>query len=660
MCGISGFLSSSSNNFLSKDILIKMINTLHHRGPDNRDLWWNSNNFIALGHNRLSILDLSKKGNQPMASSSGRYIISYNGEIYNHNILRKELDHLKKTHWKSNSDTETLLEIVEYYGVNESLNKFKGMFSFALWDNKEKKLTLVRDRFGEKPLYYGWVSGCLLFSSELKAIENLNNFNKTINFKAISSFLRLSYVPSPYTVYKNVFKLSAGEKLEIKNTGVEKFYLQNIPSILGSNDLKLSKWWSPNLEKENKKYTYSQDIEKNISDKIEESVKLQMVSDVENGIFLSGGVDSSLIASFYQKNSSKKIKSFTIGSDNKSMDEASNARDVAKYLGTDHHEIIVKPNEEIDLVHKLNDIYDEPFGDSSKIPTILINQYAKNYVKVCLTGDGGDEIFCGYNRYLYSLRLWKIIKVLKKLKVLNLHKIIKLISVENAFYLEKFLNFFLRGDKGFSLIYEKINKISEGYNYATNLNDLYLTHINSWQIDQKILKDEDSFFLPNSYKFSNDIEDYNLNMQKTDLITYLPDDILCKTDRAAMFSSIENRSPFLDVDIFKEAINLPASMKRSKNTGKVVLKNILKKHIPEKLFNRPKRGFSIPIGEWLKKDLLDWSNDLLDVKNIKKYEFFNLELIEKFWNEHKSGKHQHSKKIWNLLILFSWLRKHNL
>ena len=451
MCGVSGFLSSNENNFLGKKVIESMTKILNHRGPDNNDHWISSDDHVALGHNRLSILDLSLNGNQPMISSSGRFIISYNGEIYNHLELRQELNKLKYIKWKSKTDTETILEMFENYGINESLIRFKGMFAIAIWDNKKKLLSLVRDRFGEKPLFFGWASNSLVFASELKAIIKSIHIKPKINIKAVSCFLRLSYIPAPLTIYENIYKLGAGEKLEINKKGITESYLQQFEPERNHSNTRLTKWWKLSKSKEYQK-KYSEQIEQEVNLKIEESVKRQMVSDVKNGVFLSGGIDSSLITALYQKNSIEKIKSFTIGSSNHHMDESNYARNVSNYLGTEHHELIVSPKEQIEIIEKLPEIYDEPFADSSQIASILINKFACNHVKVVLTGDGGDEIFCGYNRYIYSYKIWKLLNLLKNYKLTKISDILDKIPKRILMNIEKIINFILKGDSGISLI----------------------------------------------------------------------------------------------------------------------------------------------------------------------------------------------------------------
>lgn len=660
MCGISGFLSSSRNTFLGREIIKSMTSTLRHRGPDNENNWVNFEDSIALGHNRLSIIDLTNNGNQPMISSSGRFVISYNGEIYNHLDLRNELREIKKINWKSKSDTETILEMFDTYGINVSLKKFKGMFAIAIWDNKTKFLSLVRDRFGEKPLFFGWISNSIIFSSELKSIVNIPNFKKKMNLNAVSAFMRLSYIPSPMTIYDQVYKLGSGEKLDLNQKGISECYMQKINTDSRYANIKISKWWEPTSSKQKEKF-YSKDLENQIHHEIEQSVKRQMICDVKNGVFLSGGIDSSLITALYQKNSTEKIKSFTIGSSSNQMDESRSAKKIADHLGTEHNEIIVNPKDQMNLIEKLPEIYDEPFADSSQIPSLLINNFASKHVKVALTGDGGDEIFCGYNRYIYSFQIWKLIQLLNRYKINGLGKILNKIPKQTILKLEYIINLLKKGDSGVSLLEEKIKKISEAIIYSKSLNDLYLTHVNSWQVDQNIIINEELNFLPDKFYFDSKNEhEYILNMQLTDLKTYLTDDILCKSDRASMYSSLENRSPFLDEEIYHLANSLPQEMKINKKKGKYVLKNILSNYIPEKLFNRPKKGFSIPIGDWLKNELKDWANDLLDTTNIKKYEFLNSSLIGKYWTTHKSNSHDHSKKIWNVITLLSWLKKNGI
>ena len=637
MCGISGILklSCSTRTEFNKSHIIEMTKALSHRGPDNSDIWEEDNVF--LGHTRLSILDLSSKGNQPMISRSQRFVITFNGEIYNYKELKSKLN-LDKD-WNGNSDTEVLLECIEAWGIDKTLNLSRGMFAFAVWDRVKKKITLARDRVGEKPLYYGFVNGQFIFASELKSIKVFKKFGLEENIDAMNLMIKFGYIPSPFSIYKNIFKLKAGTKLEISSHSK----IHNI-----------SQWWNRSLIFNQHKSTELSDVlEKQLHQTLSLVIREQMVSDVPIGAFLSGGIDSSLIVALMQEQSIKKINTFTIGFSEVGYDEAKYANEISKILGTEHHEFYISPKEAIDLIPKIPDVYDEPFADSSQIPTMLISKLTSNHVKVCLSGDGGDELFGGYNRYLWSNTIINTFDTLP-LKLRNFISLSCKSIPANA--LTKSFNFFsnvLPSNLRFPNIGDKVHKFGELIKYNSK-EDLYLKMISQWQE-----------YLPATDKMENikswgDNISYIENMMKTDLIMYLPDDILVKLDRAAMSYGLETRVPFLDKRIIETAWKIPMNKKIINKRGKIPLRNILKKYIPEHLIERPKQGFGVPIDSWLRGPLKEWANELLDEKKIKNGLFINSELISKRWKEHLNGESNWHYPIWNILMLQSWLEKNKL
>ena len=639
MCGITGFLKfkyTKSIDFNKTD-LIEMTNSLTHRGPDNQDIWIENNVF--LGHTRLSILDLSRHGDQPMISKSKRYVISFNGEIYNYKELKKKLL-CKNIKWKGNSDTEVFLECIEVFGIKKTLNLSRGMFAFALWDKKKKQLTLARDRVGEKPLYYGSIKGHFVFSSELKAIKCLRKYGLEKCPDAMNLMLRFGYIPAPYCIYKNIFKLHPGNMIIINEN---KFY--NAPV----------KWWDDNnIFKRNNLDNNPEPQEIDLHKVLKDAVKEQMVSDVPIGALLSGGIDSSLIVSLMQAQSSEKINTFTIGFLESDYNEAQYAKEVSKVLGTQHHELYVSPKQAIDLIPKIPNIYDEPFGDSSQIPTLLISELTSNHVKVCLTGDGGDELFGGYNRYLWANQILKIFD--------NIPKSLRNLISSSCYFLSaedwtKLFNIIYRSlpfNTKINNIGDKIHKMGELINYE-NKEDLYFKMISQWRSE-----------IPSSHQFNtasffNKMTDWNKNltyidnMMKIDIKTYLPDDILVKVDRASMSYGLETRVPFLDSRVIEMAWQMPLNKMIIEKRGKMPLRNILKKYIPENLIERPKQGFSIPIDVWLRGSLKEWAENLLDEKKLKDTDFFNSSLIRKRWDEHLNGKHNWHAPLWNVLMMQAWL-----
>lgn len=649
MCGICGFYSKSS--FKSDEIIKKMNLSIHHRGPDDSGIWQDGNAGIVFGHQRLSIIDPTPAGKQPMHSSSGRLILTYNGEIYNHLEIRSELQEIKSNiKWHSKTDTETLVEALDFWGIEVTLKKLVGMFAFAVWDRKLRSLTLVRDRMGEKPIYFGWQGigdkTVFLFGSELKALKVHPEFRGNINNDAIALQLRHNCIPAPYSIYKDIFKLLPGHYLQLKENDLVKKLLPNPKP-----------YWSlveVATQGVNKlKSLSTNDIEKELEQLLKISIKQQMMSDVPLGVFLSGGVDSSTVVALMQAQSNQPIKTFTIGFNEQEYNEAKYAKEVAKYLGTDHTELYVSAEQAMAVIPKLSLIYDEPFSDSSQIPTFLVSQLAKKKVTVALTGDGGDEVFCGYNRYIYSKNLWNKLTLIP----LPLRKILASgIKSINSQSWNKFLKI-LPSLNQYTNLADKVYKVTSALESKT-LFDLYYKLISNWQNPNEILLDgkEPRTFLTN-YESELTKLDGQQQMMLLDSMTYLPDDILVKTDRAAMATSLETRAPFLNHKLLEYAWQIPQPLKLKKTQSKWILRQILYKYIPKKLVERPKVGFGVPIDSWLRGPLKDWAQALLDKTKLRNQGFFNPDSISIKWTEHLSGKKNWQYEIWSILMFQEWLSK---
>ena len=537
MCGINGFYSLSS--FSSNDVIIKMNSAISHRGPDTNGFWSDKKSGIVLGHQRLSIIDLSDAGNQPMKSNSTRYILTYNGEVYNHLEIRKELQKsIPSIKWRGNSDTETLLEAIDFWGIEITLKKIQGMFAFGLWDQKKRCLILARDRVGEKPLYFGWQGEgnkkSFLFGSELKALKVHPEFNGKINRDAIALQLRHNYIPAPYSIYKDIYKLQPGHYLEFKESDLTKNLLPNPKTYWSFTETVFSG--------NNNQLTISEShIQEDLEKYLQSSVRKQMISDVPLGAFLSGGIDSSTIVALMQSQSTNPIKTFTIGFNEDEYSEAKYAKKIAKHLGTDHTELYISSKEAIEVIPKLPIIYDEPFSDSSQIPTFLISQLAKKDVTVALSGDGGDELFCGYNRYVMSEKFWNIFRLMPQ----SFRKIfssgLQSISTENWTTISKLLP----GLKKYSNFGDKIHKGANVLKAKTS-HELYYMLCSHWQNPtEAVINSKESGTLLTEFKPDFQGLNNQQQMMVLDFLTYLPDDILVKVDRAAMASSLETRIPFL-------------------------------------------------------------------------------------------------------------------
>lgn len=660
MCGLAGLLCSKPRDNLNRQVS-QMTSNLFHRGPNNEGIW--SEGCIGLGHRRLSIIDLTKSGSQPMMSNCGRFVMAYNGEIYNHLNIRKELEkNGVVTNWQGHSDTETLLEAIANWGLDEALRYSHGMFALAIWDKKKRNLSLARDRMGEKPLYWGWAGSDLIFGSELKALRAHSSFTNEISTEALSQFLRFMYVPSPRSIYTGIYKLEPGTILTVDKTPSitpPKYPIR--PGEIYGN-ISIRRYWDLKKQVELGATNRVNDDHKALDmiEKIlEKAVVNQMISDVPLGAFLSGGVDSSTIVALMQSINNKPIQTFTIGFNEAKFDESENAEAVAKHLGTNHTKLNVTEYDAQNVIPDLPWLYDEPFADSSQIPTHLVCRAARQKVTVALSGDGADELFGGYNRYIHGPKIWQRFN---KFPV-SLRKFIGFTAQKIPLYFwDKFgyvHNMVRTGSKGISNLGIKAHRISEKLSLINNLDDLYLSMVSNLIEPEKLLVNK--VIEPSSQldevmpEF--DIKESSTRMMFQDMRTYLPDDILCKVDRAAMGVSLETRTPFLDPDVIKLSMQLPVDMKIRNGQGKWALRQVLYRHVPKEIIDRPKEGFAIPIGLWLRGPLRDWAENLLSKQHLVNEGIFNSDIILKIWGEHLSGRKDWTNQLWTILMFQAWNNK---
>lgn len=636
MCGIFGFASSREINL---EKLKKILNYLNHRGPDNTGTWINNSENIFLGHKRLSIIDIEDTGNQPMLSNSGRFVISYNGEIYNFKELRKNLEKEGLKYFRGSSDTEVLLNSIELHGLNKTLSLIDGMFAFAIYDKKTNILSLCRDRFGEKPLYYGLKYKNFFFSSELKPLKEIDFLNLEINNQAINLYFKFGYIPHPHTIYSDVFKVEPGQIVN---------YSCKDQKIISKNKYYDLKNVFMNQNKKNK-FQNENTILNSFENKLSENIFSRTVSDVGYGVFLSSGIDSSLIASILAKKHDKKIDTFSIGLKNNLYDEAKGSKIISKHLNTNHNELIIDHKDLLNTIPELSKIYDEPFADSSQIPSIILSKFASKSKKVCLTGDGGDEVFGGYNRhkkidYFYNLNnsikiiLSKIIDNFNHPQyVKTLYNLIKFTLPPNlksgipSEHLDK-INLVIKSSSKIQA-YERLNSIFQNH----ELNNL---------LSNKTQNDD--YF----NNFKSEIQ-FTKKIQYYDFINYLPNDILCKLDRASMNYSLETRAPYLNHKFVEYYLNLPENYTINNKISKYLPKKLLSKYLPGKILNLPKRGFGIPLDEWLRGPLKKDMEDILFKKNIYFEEFFNKNYIESIYSGFIKYKNNHHK-LWTLIIFQLW------
>ena len=630
MCGFVGLYKKNGLEETDINKVRLVSNQLSRRGPDQSGEWVNGDNTLILSHKRLSINDLSKEGIQPMKSKCNRYIIVYNGEIYNFRSLKEEL-HKKNHQFNGNSDTEVILSLIEEFGFEETLKKLNGMFSLALFDQRNKNIYLSRDQSGQKPLYFFYENDIFYFTSEIRSLKKIKN-NNLISKKALKLFFQLSYIPSPYSIYHNVFKLKKGNYLifDTKNNSIK--YQEILKNKIINSKLNLDN---------NKKLEQFDSLFSDV-------IKDHLISDVKNGTLLSGGVDSTIVTYYSNLVSNKKIDSFCVKSNDKNYDESHFAEDIAKKIGTNHHTLEFSQSDLFDAIANIHRVYDEPFGDSSQIPTYLLFKSIKNSIKVALSGDGGDEIFYGYNRYIFLNQYYKFLKKINPNLRKLLSKSLRLVSETGYDKINSLLNL---NQINFG---NKIYKISQALNFK-NIEDFYFQLIRQdYSFDNIVKLDQNTnTSFCEKINFSENKSDLQ-NFQNYDMDYYLTDDIFVKVDRASMFNSIESRAPFVDKRVIEFSMNLQDEEKIDNKTSKLFLKKLLMKKINIGYKDRPKMGFGNPIGKWLKNELNQWAGDIInsDNDNIKK--IINIEFIKSLWVQHNLGKGDYSNILWNFIMFKNW------
>jgi asparagine synthase (glutamine-hydrolysing) len=649
MCGIAGLLTAGRAD---PALVRRMTDPIAHRGPDDQGVWTDAEGGVGLGHRRLSIIDLSPLGHQPMESADGRWVLTYNGEIYNHLDLRAALEASGVgTAWRGHSDTETLVECIAAWGLESTLQQAVGMFALGLWDRRERILHLARDRFGEKPLYYGWAGGDFVFASELKAIRAHPGFANSVSRRALRLLAARTYIPAPLSIYERLFKLEPGCILSVAPAAL-KAPRDDAP-VEGAREggIGLTRYWS-----------YRDVMRRGFADPIDDegdalerleatlaaAIKGQSVADVPVGAFLSGGIDSSSVVALYQKYSPRPVRTFSIGFEEAGFNEAEYAKAVAAHFGTVHNERYVTVKETRDVIPLLPTMYDEPFADSSQIPTHLVSRFAREQVTVALSGDGGDELFAGYNRHFAAPRLWQRLQMLPR-------PVRSLIGTPLSQLPSGLWNW--APGKRQPHFGAKVQKALRIAGSARSFDDVYNSFLDEWSLERSpVLGGGDG----DGSGFDLDVAPGApdaVRMMYCDAVSYLPDDILCKVDRASMAVSLETRVPFLDHRVAELAASIPVSMKVRGGKGKHILRELLYREAPRALFERPKAGFAIPVGDWIKGPLRPWAEDLLDPARMAAEGFFDPARVRRRWQEHLSGRRDATPALWAVLMFQAWHRE---
>ena len=651
MCGIAGFIDPSRQTSEPelRHKALRMADAIAHRGPDDRAAWVDPRVGLALSFRRLAILDLSETGRQPMVSADGRYISIFNGEVYNYSEIRQQLEPLGHR-FRGSSDTEVMLAAICQWGLTEAVTRFNGMFALALWDQHERCLYLVRDRLGIKPLYYGWLGGVFVFASELRGLLSFPSTQANIDRNALALLLQYSYIPAPHSIYEGIQKLLPGTILKLESTGTS----------ISSQEVS---FWSAQEVVEgciSDPFSGSEtEAVAELDALLKDAVGLRMIADVPLGAFLSGGIDSSTVVSLMQAQSMKPVKTFSIGFHESEYDEAVYARQVSNHLGTDHTELYLTPQDTLDVIPQLPHIYDEPFADPSQIPTYIVSQLARQHVTVSLSGDGGDELFGGYNRHFWGSTLWHTTRRLPV--ALRRMGASAITSIPPGVWKRAYSAFKRIIPSGLRVQNpgEKAHKLAEILALESP-DAVYRRLASHWELPGRFVLGVDRPSLPlasdNVWEYMPDLSH---SMMYLDLITYLPNDILAKLDRASMAVSLEARVPLLDHRLVEFAWRLPLRMKIRGNSGKWLLRQVLHRYIPDAIMERPKMGFGVPIDDWLRGPLRDWAEALLHDDRLRREAFFDPEPIREKWQEHLSGKRNWQYRLWNVLMFQAWLENNS-
>jgi asparagine synthase (glutamine-hydrolysing) len=649
MCGLAGYLDSRAveDEATMRTRLLAMADALLHRGPDDGDVWCDPAHGIGFAHRRLAVVDLSAAGHQPMRSAGGRYVMAYNGEIYNWGELRAAIDAESPVAWRGHSDTEVILAAIDAWGVRRTLESLVGMFALALWDSRERTLTLARDRLGEKPLYYGHAGDVLLFGSELKPLRTHPAFRNEVDRGALVSYARFGYVPAPLSIHRGLAKLPAGHYAEVTARGA----------------VTLHEYWSARdvaLRGVAEPLRGSRDeLAGELDRLLRQAIAGQMIADVPLGAFLSGGIDSSTVVALMQALSPRPIRTFTIGFQEESYDEAPHARAVAQHLGTDHTELYVTPAQARDVIPRLPAIYDEPFADSSQIPTFLVCELARRHVTVALSGDGGDELFGGYRRYLIAQQAWGRLALLPVWLRARMAAGIRAVSPARWNSVLGLLGPLLPARFRHGHAGDSAHKLAEIL-ALRGRTDVYLRLISQWQEPAQLVAGAAEPAVGAVTALHDETLRAGLggalsHMMYLDLATYLPDDILVKVDRAAMAISLETRVPMLDHRLVEFAWRVPVGHKTDGRSGKLLLRSVLHRYVPPQLVERPKMGFGVPIDAWLRGPLRDWAEHLLDPARLARDGFFNAAPVTAMWRSHLDGRRQWQYPLWVVLMFQAWL-----
>lgn len=645
VCGLAGFVGRPGANSELGRVAAGMAECLRHRGPDDAGAWADEVAGVAFGFRRLSILDLSPAGHQPMTSSDGRYVLVFNGEIYNYASIKKDLENVG-ARFRGRSDTETLLEGIKAWGLRKTLERVEGMFALAIWDHEERAVFLARDRFGEKPLYYGMTQKSFLFASQPDSFLAYPTFEGRVDRASTAAFFRFGYVPSPHSIYQGVYKLPPATWIR---------YAPNDP-----RPSEPERYWSSDATAHHAASEWPKEPLARSIDLLDQvlgdSVAARMASDVPLGALLSGGIDSTAVVAAMQRNSSAAIRTFTIGFSQPQYDEAGWAAAVARRLGTDHTEMYVSAKQALDVIPLLPHIYDEPFADSSQIPTILVSQLARQHVTVALTGDGGDELFGGYSRYAgYALMQKRLAYVPRDVKI-ALGRGLARLSPRQLNFVAQALN------RTFTLPVSRVDEklarlatvLAAG---ALSSSDSYRSWVSICQDPQSIVVGAEEHASPFSARAKGRVIDNWAAAMLWDTKTYLPDDILVKVDRAAMAVGLETRTPFLDQRVFEYAWRLPLEQKVHGGTGKYVLRELVARQVGRELVDRPKMGFRLPLASWLRQELRPWADDLLSLPRIKAQGILDPGRVQATWGRHRSGAADHQDEVWSMLMFQAWLNR---